>query len=252
MAKIICIANQKGGVGKSTTAHILGIGLTGRRHRVLFIDLDPQGNITYLTAADASRPTSYELITGKAAITEAIQTTAQGDIIPAIDGLSAIDIEQPKPGREYRLKEALKPIMGKYDFIIIDTPPALGILTINALTASQSLIIPTHADIFGLQGIGRLYNTIETVRTHCNQGLTIKGILLTRYSQRAILSRDIAESIEATAKQINTFVYKATIRECIAIKEAQASQKDIFTYAPKSNAAIDYLAFIAEFIKRSK
>lgn len=133
-----------------------------------------------------------------------------------------------------------------YDYIIIDTPPALGLLTINALTASDGIIITAQADIYSLQGIGQLHETIEAVKKYCNPALHLQGILLTRYSPRAVLSRDMGEMIEATASQIKTFVYKTVIRECISLKEAQARKQDIFTYAPKSNASKDYLSFIGE------
>ena len=155
-------------------------------------------------------------------------------------------------GREYRLKEALEPIRKTYDFVIIDTPPALGLLTINAMTASDNVIIAAQADIFSLQGIGQLSETIDAVKKYCNHGLKLMGILLTRHSGRAILSRDMTEMIEATAAQLGTFVYESVIRENISVKEAQASRTDIFSYAPKSNASKDYAAFVDELLERSK
>lgn len=250
MGHIISIANQKGGVGKSTTAHALGAGLHLKGHRVLLVDLDPQGNITYTTGVNTTEGSAYELLTGKATTAEAIQQTDLGAIIPAGRGLTRLDIELTSTGKEYRLKEALDPLRKEYDYIVIDTPPALGLLTINALTASDTVIIPAQADIYNLQGIGQLYETIETVKKYCNPALRLRGILLTRHNTRTVLSRDIAEMIEATADKINTFVYKAVIRECVALKEAQASKKDIYTYAPRSNASKDYLTFIGELIER--
>ncbi len=246
MSQIISIANQKGGVGKSTTAHALGAGLHLKGYKVLLVDLDPQGNITYTAGADNKQNTAYELLTGRATIKEVIQETQQGDIIPAGRGLTRLDLELNTTGKEYKLKEILEPLRMNYDYIIIDTPPALGLLTINALTASDSIIITAQADIYSLQGIGQLHETIEAVKKYCNPALHLQGILLTRYSPRAVLSRDMGEMIEATASQIKTFVYKTVIRECISLKEAQASKQDIFTYAPKSNASKDYLSFIGE------
>jgi len=252
MSHIISIANQKGGVGKSTTAHALGAGLHIKGYKVLLVDLDPQGNITYTAKAEVSKHTAYELLAGTATTSEVIQKTEQGDIIPAGRGLSRLDLELSTTGKEYKLKEAIEPLKKQYDYIIVDTPPALGLLTINALTASDSVVIPSQADIYSLQGIGQLYETVEAVRKYCNPALALKGILLTRYSHRTILSRDMGEIIEATAKQINTFVYKAVIRECISLKEAQARRQDIFNYARRSNASKDYLAFIDELIGRGK
>jgi len=249
--QILTIANQKGGVGKSTTVHALGMGLIRSGKRVLFIDLDPQGNLSYSMNAQPGGATAYEMLTGKANVTAAIKHTDQGDLIAAAPLLSAADMEINTVGKEYRLKEAIQPILAKYDYILIDTPPALGILTVNALTASDGVIITAQADIFSLQGIGQLYATIEAVRTYCNKQLEIRGILLTRHSARSVLSRDIAEMITDTAKQLNTFVYKTVIRECIALKEAQASRQDIFGYALKSNAAADYSALVDEVLREA-
>ncbi len=252
MAYIISIANQKGGIGKSTTAQALGGGLYLKGYKTLLIDLDPQGNTTYTTGADSTRPTAYELLSNRASISEVIQSTDQGEVIPASDILSNLDLELNMAGKEYKLKEALEPVRKNYDYIIIDTPPALGILTINALTASNSVIIPTQADIYNLQGIGQLFNTIQAVKTHCNPNLKIQGILLTRYHTRTILNRDMGELIEETAKKLNTKLYKTFIRESVTVREAQAIKQTIFTYAPKSNPSKDYISFIDEVIERSK
>lgn len=247
MKEIITIANQKGGVGKSTTAHALGSCLRARGERVLFVDLDPQGNLTYTMEADPTGPTAYELLTRQAELADCIRQTEQGDLIPASAQLAAADMELNSTGKEYRLKEALAAVAEDYDIILIDTPPALGILTINALTASDSLLIPAQADIYSLQGIGQLYSTVQAVRTYCNPNLSIRGILLTRHSARAVLTRDLTEMIGETAAQLGTRVYSTVIRENIAVKEAQARRADLLRYAPKSNAAKDYAAFAEEF-----
>ena len=152
-------------------------------------------------------------------------------------------------GKEYRLKEALDKLGGTYDYCIIDTPPALGIVTINALTACQGAIIPAQADIYSLQGISQLNGTIQTVKKYCNPHLKVMGIVLTRYSARSIISREVAEMIDATAAQLNTKLYKAKIRECTALKEAQATRQSIFKYAPRSNATADYKALIEEIME---
>ena len=248
MKECIAVIKQKGGVGKSTTSNAIGAGLFQRGYKVLFIDLDAQGNLSYSMKCENKPLSSLEVLTGTATAREATLTTPQGDIIPASPALASADTIITDTGREYRLKEALEPLKEVYDYIIIDTPPALGTLTINALTACDSVIIPAQADIYSLQGIGQLNQTIQTVKRYCNKGLTIKGIVITRYSPRAVLTRDMTDLLEDTAKQLNTKVFTSRIRECIALKEAQASQTDIFTYNPRSNAGIDYKALLEEMI----
>lgn len=252
MIKTIAIINQKGGVGKSTTALCVGAGLSLKGFKVLYIDLDAQGNLTYTLGADINGLTALDILTKQATAEQTIQRTAQGDVIAASPSLAGADTLITAVGKEYRLKEALEPIKEKYDYIVIDTPPALSVLTINALTACTGVIIPAQADIYSLQGISQLNNTIQTVKQYCNPSLEVMGIVLTRYSARAILSREVAEMIEQTAANLNTKLYKATIRENISVKEAQASQQNIFEYAPKSNAAADYSALVDEIIDRSK
>ena len=252
-AEIIVVANQKGGVGKSTTAEALAEGLFLKNYKTLLIDLDPQGSISLTAKSDISKPTVYELLTNKVQPHEVIQQRAhRTDIISSSNNLVKLDIELISVGKDYRLKEKIIPFVSQYDFIVIDTPPALGILTINALTAANSLIIPAQADLYSLQGIGQLYNTVGAVKAYTNPALTLKGILLTRHNTRNILSRDMADIAKNTAAEIGTFVYETIIRECISLKEAQANQQTIYNYAPKSNASQDYLFFIDEFIERSK
>lgn len=248
---IVTVTNQKGGVGKSTTAHALGAGLAAKGYRVISVDLDPQGNLSYSMQADTAGKSAYDILTKKAGAADTIQRTACGHIIPAGAALSAADMELTSTGKEYRLREALQLIRSEYDFVVIDTPPALGTLTVNALTAADSLIIPAQAEVFSLQGIGQLSSTIQAVKTYCNPALKLDGILLTRHSSRAVLSRDMADLIGETAEQLGTAVYKTIIREGIAIKEAQANRQSIFSYAPKSNVAADYMAFVDEFLERS-
>jgi len=244
--KTIAIINQKGGVGKSTTAHAIGAGFALKGKRIAYIDLDAQGNLTYTLKANSNGLSALDVLTKSATAAEAMQQTEQGNIIPATPALTGADATITTTGKEYRLREALEPLCKNYDYVIIDTPPALGILTINALTASNGIIIPAHADIYSLQGIGQLHSTITAVKQYCNPTLKVMGILLTRHNPRAILSRDMADMIEDTAKQLNTKVCKSRIRDNIAIKEAQAYQQDIYSYANKSNAAEDYRALINE------
>jgi len=247
--QIISIINQKGGVAKSTTAHAVGMGLSIMGHRVLLVDLDAQGNLSYAMKATQGKKTAHELLMKQATARDAIQHTEQGDLIPSSPYLTGSDTLLTMLGKEYRLKEALGSIKN-YDFIIIDTPPALGVLAINALTASRWAIVPAQADIFSLQGIAALYETIDMVRHYCNPQLEIMGILLTRHSPRTILSRDLTEIIEQTAQRLNTRLFKTTIREAVAVREAQASQRDLYSYAPRSTATADYTALVDEILER--
>jgi len=249
MKETIAIVNRRGGVGKTATAHAIGAGLALRGYKTLFIDLDSQCNLTFDVGAKTAPLTSMEVLSGTATAQEAIQHTQGGDIIPASPSLAVADTTLEGTGKEYRLKEALEPIAGEYDYIIIDTPPALGVLTVNALTACNSAIIPAQAEVHSLQGIGLLYEAIRAVKKYTNPALTIKGILITRYNGRAILSRDMRENLEATAKELGTKVFTTPIRECTAIKEAQATQSDIYSYAPRSNATADYTALIQDILE---
>jgi len=249
MTTIITVNNQKGGIGKTTTVHAIGAGLVEKGFKILLIDLDPQSNLSLSCSADTSGLTVYDVMKGECTAQEAIQKVNSLDIIPSNILLSGADLEFTKTGREYLLKESLDPIRDQYDFIVMDTPPSLGILTVNSLVASNKVIIPITADIFALQGIGQLSSTIEQVRKYCNSSLAVEGVLLTKYSNRTILSRDLAETIQQTAKILNTKVFEATIREGIAIREAQTLQQDIFSYASTSNPGQDYMQLVEEFLK---
>lgn len=245
--EVIAVVNRKGGVGKTATAQALGAGLIRKKKKVLYIDLDSQTNLTYGLGASINGLTSMEVLTGEAMAQEAIQKTEQGDVIAGTEALAGADAIIDGTGKEYRLKEAIDGL--QYDYIIIDTPAQLGTLTINALTAANSVVIPVQADLFSLQGIGQLNKAIDAVKKYCNKDLTIRGILITRYNGRAVISKDMQANLQEVAEQLNTRLYSTPIRECISIKEAQTRQTDIYSYAPRSNAAKDYEAFIKEFTK---
>lgn len=250
---IYTVTNQKGGTGKTTTALALAAGLFRKGKRVLAIDLDAQGNMSYTMQAKPGSGTALGVLLGELQAVDAVQQLGSGpDIIPASKIFSSADALITETGKEYRLKEALEPLRASYDYIVIDTPPAVGILTINALTAADAVIIPAQADIYSIQGVQQLAATIAPVRKYTNPGLKIAGILLTRYSARSILSRDAATLAGRVAASLNTKVFKTAIREGIAIKEAQISRQDIFTYAPKSKAASDYAAWIEEVLEAEK
>lgn len=232
-------------MGKSTTAREIGRGIALRGKSVLYVDLDPQCNLSYMKKADfygLNTPGSYEVLQGLSSAADAIQ----GDIIAASPALAGADATITATGKEYRLREAIGSL--QYDYCIVDTPPSLGILTINALTACDGCIVPAQADFLSLQGIGQLHKTIEAVRKYCNPDLTIYGILLTRFSARAIITREVAVMMEEAARSLGTKVYKTRIRECTAVKEAQAMQESVLDYAPKCNAAQDYMNLIDEMM----
>lgn len=249
MAKTIAVINQKGGVGKSTTALVLGSALAQRDYRVLFVDLDAQGNLSHTLGANPDQPSTFEALTREINSRAAVQETVGGRVIPSSPSLAGADAIINATGKEFRLREALEPLGPDYDFIIIDTPPALGILTVNALTAANWLLVPAQADIYSLQGIGQLHQTIVPVRQYCNPGLKILGLVLTRHNPRSVLSRDLTDILAETATAMETKLFKTAIRETVAVREAQARRQNLFDYAPKSTAALDYQALAEEILE---
>lgn len=247
--KTIAVINQKGGVGKSTTAENLAAGLALRGYRTLAIDLDAQANLTYTMGVSTEGATILGVITGEVKIHDAIRHSQTCNVIPASKALAGADAFITDTGKEYRLREALDEIRDDYDFAVIDTPPALGILTVNALTACDSVVIPAQADIYSLHGIEQLTKTIAPVRKYCNRSLRIEGILLTRYSSRSVLSREIADLSNQLADKLGTKLFNVRIREAIAVKEAQINQKSLFEYSPKAGVTEDYSAFIDEILE---
>jgi len=251
MAKVISISNQKGGVGKTTTTGAIAAGFKVKGYKVLCVDLDPQSNLSFSSGAETEDcPTIYEILKGEAKITFSIQKVSSFDIISSNILLSGIELEFTQTGREFLLKEALNMVKDKYDYIFIDTPPALSILTVNAFAASDYIVIPMIADIFSLQGIAQLSETIERVRKYCNPNLKVEGIVLTKYNKRTVLSREIRGTAELIAEQLNTCLFKSTIRSSVAIMEAQTNQQDIYKYSPKNSATLDYMDLVNELIER--
>lgn len=250
MSKIIAISNQKGGTGKSSTAAVLLSGLTLKGYKTLAIDLDPQGNLSFVVGASMDNKTALEILTKECTAKEAIQHTTHGDIIAASSSLANIDRMLNTRDKLYRLKKAVEGVNRAYNFILIDCPPSLGILTANALTGADTVLIPAQADIFSIQGIAQLWNTIQVARENTNPNLEIAGVLLTRYSNRATLSRELESDLrENITKKIGSKTYTTTIRDGIAVKEAQYMHEPLFTYAPKANVTEDYKAFMNEFLE---
>ena len=251
MAKVISVTNQKGGVGKTTTTGAIASGLKIKGFKVLCVDLDPQSNLSFSAGAETEDcPTIYDVLKGEAKTSFSIQKTQSFDIIASNILLSGIELEFTQTGREYLLKEALSSIKNKYDYIFIDTPPALSILTVNAFTASDYIIIPMLADIFSLQGITQLSETIERVRTYCNPNLKIEGIILTKYNKRTILSREIKGTAELIAQELHTSLFNTTIRASVAVMESQTNQQNIHEYSPRNGATLDYVNLVDEFLER--
>lgn len=248
--KTIAIVNEKGGVGKSTSAISLYLGLLGRGHRTLFVDLDPQGNSSlYLNASHTRENNLLDAFKNAKAIINAIETTEFGDILPSTRKLLGAELENLKPNKEKRLANALDLVSNDYDFCVIDTPPTFNTLTINALTASDFVVIPTFADIWALQGVEQLKLNIDHIINTSNKKLKIAGILLTKYENRTLISRDIEQVAKDEAKKLGINIFKARIPNSVAIREAQVLRKNILEYAPKAKAIQAYKAFIKEVIR---
>ena len=253
MTEIISIANQKGGVGKTTTATALISGLHLQGKRVLGVDLDPQGNLGFSFGVDIENSaTVYDLLRGKVSSKDAIQTTNGGDIIPSNILLSGAELEFNRAGREFLLRDTLADCLHSYDYIIIDTPPALNVLTINAYTTATGIIVPMIPEILGLLGIAQLKETIQTVKKYYNTQLEIIGILLTKYNKRTNLTKEVEEMTHSIARELNTVVMSSRIRSSIAAAEAPAHCQSVLEYAPKSNAALDYAQLVQEILLRGK
>lgn len=246
--KTLAIINQKGGVGKSTTAQALAAGLALKGYKVLTVDLDPQGNTSFSLGATTDGATALGVLLAEVKPEDAIQPTKYGAVIAGSKALAGADAFLTEIGKEYKLKEALEQVGGGYDYIVIDTPPALGILTINALTACDSVIIPAQADIYSLQGVADLADTIKQIKKYCNPALTIEGILFTRYSSRSAFNKELAGLAGELAAKLGTRVFTTTIREAVAVKKAQAAQQSLFEYDPKAKVTEDYTALVEELL----
>jgi len=247
MSKTIIIANQKGGVSKTTTAHCMATGLSHMKYKALAVDTDPQGNLSYIMGADSNKPGVYELLNDKILAPDAVQYVGQGAVISSNTRLANANREMTGRGVYKRLAAALEPFKAVYDYIIIDTPPAMGILVINALAAADDVIIPMTAEVLSLQGLSQLYSTIKAVKK-TNTALNVAGLLLCRYSGRTVLAREIKQLIAERAEQMETKLFNTTIREGVALKETQAKMSNPYDTMFISKPANDYLSFIAEYL----
>jgi chromosome partitioning protein len=252
MAKVIAVSNQKGGVAKTTTAQAIAAILKQRGHRVLAIDGDPQGNLSdSVGAAVGDVYTIYEVLKQEASIADAIQPLPVFDIVPADIVLASADQTLAQTGKEYRMKEAVEPVLNRYDYIVIDTPPSLGILTINAFTAADEVIIPTTPGKFAIKGIKELHSTVQSVKKYCNSRLAIRGILFTKFDPRTNNSKDMRILVEKLSEALDIPLFKSYVRSRVAVDEAQSRSRDVLTFKGCEDIARDYNRMIDEFLKQS-
>jgi chromosome partitioning protein len=248
MATVISLLNHKGGVGKTTSSIGIGAGLVRLGKKVLLMDLDPQANLTLSLGVPRQKITIYEALRGDA---ELVPYTVKEnlDVIPSTLDLSGAEMELiNEAGREYILKETLEPLQEEYDFIIIDCPPSLGLLTLNSLTSSNYVIIPLQAEFLALQGLTKIKQVIDKVRFRLNKKLEIAGVVATMYDKRKVLNRDVVATIK---KYFGKKVFNTLIRDNVALAEAPADRRDIFEYSPRSNGAVDYLSLCKEILERT-
>lgn len=249
MSKVISISNHKGGVGKTTSAINIGAGLNKLGKKILLIDLDPQANLSQSLGLIEQERNIYGALRGEYKL-EPIPVLKGLDVIASTLDLSGAEVElSGEAGREYILRELLEPVRGSYDYILIDSPPSLGLLTINSFTASDEVYIPLQAQYLALQGLAKLTEVIDKIKKRLNKELKVGGVIVTQYDSRKVLNRDVATTIEAHFK---AEVFKTKVRDNIALAEAPAQGVDIFRYNPKSFGAIDYLSLCKEILKRKQ
>jgi chromosome partitioning protein len=255
MSHVIAIANQKGGVGKTTTAINLGASLAVAEKRTLVVDIDPQGNASSgLGIKDrASRPTIYDVLIGNSSMAEAIVEDVHLpglDVVPSTRDLVGAEIELVStPNREAILRHALREVRDQYDYVLVDCPPSLGLLTLNTLTAADSVLIPIQCEFYALEGLSQLLNTVRLVQRGLNPDLDIEGVLLTMFDRRLNLSRQVAEEAR---DYFGDKVYESTIPRNVRLAEAPSFGQPIVQYDVLSSGAEAYLALAQEVISRHR
>lgn len=250
MKKVIAIINHKGGVGKTTSTVNIGAGLSLSGKRVLLIDLDPQANLTNNVGLDPfTNKNIYGALKGEYLL-PVVKSTNNIDVVCSTLDLSGAELElNNEPGRESILKRLIAPVLNEYDFVLIDCPPSLGLLTLNALSTSQSCIIPVELANFALLGMTKLFEVIKKVRDRINPDLDSYKILITRTDKRQAVQKELAEYL---AKEFKGNIFKREIRSNVKILESQIQQTDIFSFDKNSNGANDYLAVCQEFLETYK
>lgn len=247
MGTVISLFNHKGGVGKTTTTLNVGAGLVELGKRVLLIDLDPQANLTLSLGIPRERYTIYEAMCGESELVP-YEAKPGLDIVISVLDLSGAEMELVnEPGREMILRELLEPVVNDYDYVLIDCPPSLGLLTMNALTASHYVLIPLQTEYLAVQGLSKIKQVVDKVRFRLNRSLQIGGVIATMYDSRKVLNNQIVDLIQ---KYFGDQVFRTMIRENVALAESPSKQKDIFSYQPASNGAEDYLALSREILTR--
>jgi chromosome partitioning protein len=252
VARILAVANQKGGVGKTTTSINLAAGLSAAGRRVLLVDLDPQGNATMGSGIDKRelRASVYEVLLGDSAITQARVRCKTGgfDLVPANQDLAGAEVELVDlEHREVRLKYALADVESEYDYILIDCPPALNLLTVNGLTAAHAVVIPMQCEYYALEGLSDLVQTIKKVRTHLNPALEIEGLLRTMYDPRNTLSQQVSDQLQ---KHFGSKVYQTIIPRNVRLAEAPSHGLPAMHFDKQSKGAIAYLSLAQEVLRR--
>ncbi len=245
--KIVSISNIKGGVGKTTTAAVLAAGLAEKGYRVLLIDSDPQTNLTmcFLQEQTDELSSLYDIDDVKVPVRDNL------DLIIGDFELCNADIQFTKAGRLKMLKKAIKSIDGEYDFVIIDTPPNLGVLSLNAFIASDYMVVPMSVDSFSLKGVRLLKETLDDVADETEKELPVAGILLTKYNSRTNVSKLLEKSLNSAAGLLGTKVFGNRIRQAVVVQESQIAKEDLFSYSPDAKVAEDYKGFIDEFLERT-